>query len=103
MSVGVVYVDEYLLDCVRVQAGGPWVGNVLEEYFEGLTGLNTDSILSIIESFQQLWIDLYGALVVHIVSHEGQHAMQQHDGSKAQIMTPIIIKRRLQFVEDFWE
>ena len=92
LSVGVVDVDKDLLDCVGVEARRPWVGDELEENFEGLTGLHSDTILSIIESLQQLWIDLYRALMIHIISHEGQHAVQQHDGCEAQIMSPIIIE-----------
>lgn len=51
LSVGIVDVNEDLLDCVGVEAGGPWVRDALEENFEGQTGLNSDPILSIIESF----------------------------------------------------
>ena len=101
LSVRVIDVDKDLLYCVGVKASWPRVWYILEENFEGLAGLHSDSILSIVESFQQLWIDLYETLTIHITSHELKHAVQQHYGCEPQIMSPIIIERRLQFVDYF--
>ena len=102
-SVWVIDVDEDLLDCVGVETRGPWVRDVLEENFKGLASLHSDAILSVIESFQQLWVDLYAALMIQITSHELQHAVQKHDSRETQIMSPIIIEWRLQFVDYFWK
>ena len=99
--IRVVYMDEDLLDSVWVQAARPWVPYMLEKNFKGLARLDSDTVLCIVKSLQELRVDLMEAVMFHVFAHEHHDLREEHDCGEAKIVAPIVVQRGLQLIDHF--
>ena len=102
LLVRVVDVDEDLLHGVGVERARPLRGQVVEEDLKGFACLDADTVLGVVETLQQLRIDLVEALTVHVLPHELHQLGQEHDGGEAQVVQPVVVEGRFKLVYEVW-
>ena len=66
----VIQMNHNLLNCVLVKTAAPWILKLVEKDLKNFASFNSDSILGIIETFEELNVEVsdvvFGELVLYV-------------------------------------
>lgn len=69
--------DKDVFDSVLIEAGGPRIRKVLEKDLESFSSCDSNSILGVIQSLEQLRINLFVVLILKDMSEILNHPLDQ--------------------------
>jgi hypothetical protein len=105
LVVTVVQMDENVLHCVVVETAGPADWQHVKEDLESLGCLDSNEVLSVIESLEQLLVEFFEHFVIVVlprleVSHD---LLDEEHGRESQLVVPVVVETAFEGREEVVE
>lgn len=82
--------NKYILDGIFVQTAAPWIWHSFEEHLEDLAALYPDSVLSIVKSLQELWVNGLVVIFLEVGLNVHKSMLHEDDTCETHIVIPVV-------------